>query len=492
MIRLKKMRLLSDGRAFNTLATKLEKDLTRQVGPAPAPTSASPLHILSIRSRVTAEKAVRRWLRRLRRVVEAHERDSRVRDEHVAHAKAYLDDPVTVAQLAEVRDAELRSTRFGYLALRISQILLVAVAAVMVAQDPMFVLAVLRERLDVPASLPIWQVTDPRALVPLAAAAAVSTVLIICAHYGGRVLASVLFTFPMTAADKEHEELERGARQLRAYRRVLIASATIAIMVIITGWVLRPLAVARFVSAGSAFDADHSDDPVAQALVLVVICLPWILLTLETVAAVPLIQHQRTVHKLSRRLKRSEQTTIRREQKLNKAAWSSYQRMRTVVLHINDVLMQIGWSTDWEYLHADVATGQLTTHIPSGDPSAPATGDTPPAPMTGGPISEHLPGLPAASATLVDLINRSNASTPPPRTGELIATWAAARTGARPAAPEHEQDDPTSAHVPASGDGTEQPDAETALPLNSTGPTPTTDTQPDIDTDDEPGASQAA
>jgi hypothetical protein len=349
------------GRNPNRLETSdhtLASDIGRQVEPQASAVDTNPsLAALGLRALATMSTRIGKSLKRAAKSVGRTVVVAQKHSDHVVNTQAYLAQPRTRARMQQVAEMDRHAVLLGYLSSWVPTFLVALMIAAMIANDPVFVVAVLREALNVADSVPVTRVTEPSVLVSTAAGVAVTAILLLAAKVGAEALASLIFINPRKRLTDEHPELVRTAKAFVMPRRAVVAALAIAVLAFMMIR-LHALASYRFGESQDAFAGFNTGGItlVSDHLVALIAWLPVMVLIFETIAAEPSLKHARKTHRWALIFRIRERISVRKEFRLLARWRKRLRRAKERVATLRDGMVWVGRAADAEFIEAAITT----------------------------------------------------------------------------------------------------------------------------------------
>jgi hypothetical protein len=396
--------------------TTLAEDLQRQAKGADGTTSTRPARAAQeIRAQATAKsraiKASQVASRLIARAMGIQVQASELCDS----LDTYMTTELTRARVDAVNEMHRGSSRFGHLVPWLPALAVQLLMIVMIANDPAFIIVVLRHAMDLPDSIGIWRLYNPSVLVSTLAGIGTSVILLSCAYTGGKAIARLIFVSRLDRIDSEHPELMRSAKLISKPRAAVIACLALLPLAFSTV-ILHGFAESRFRASQNTFGVltGGVDDAVATYLVLLIAFLPTIVLLLEIIAAVPAFEHARRTRRSAISLRIRQVRSIRKESRLARRYARRFGRAQKAFDLLRDVIDHVGMAADAEYVEAGISTALI--EVPGE-----AIRESPN--TSGAPASRYLPDLPVASNTVASVYEAWYALRPPSEHRILEASW---------------------------------------------------------------------
>lgn len=407
-----KQRLLRTRRSRTTLANDLQRQVQRPDGETPSrPALAAQANRAEATAKSHTIKASGQAIRQIECAMRLQVRLSELHDS----VATSLTSELTRAQVAAVNEFSLASTRIGHLSPWLPAVAVKLLMIVMLANDPAFIVAVLRHAMDLPDSVGVWRLDNPAVLVSTLSGIATSVILLSGATAGGKAIARLIFFDQVEKINTRHPELMRTARLVSKPRAAVIAVLAILPLAFSTV-VLHGFAERRFRASDNPFGAltGGIDSAVAANLVLLIAFLPTIVLLLEIIAAVPAFEHARRTHRSAITLRWRQAGSIRQESRLARRYRRQHGRARMAFDWLRDIIDQVGLAADAEYVEAAIATALI--EVP--EKALRVTAHT-----GGAPSSRHLGDLPVVSHRVASVYRAWEALQEPAEHLALEAAW---------------------------------------------------------------------
>lgn len=427
------------GTATKIAKTTHARDLERQV-PAVSGADASASDVaLSTRTDRTAAvrsaKPASRASRALARV-EQHNQDHR----HFQERRCQTLDSPRLRERMEAVNAFLKGhAMIAHLHSWASTALVVVLAVGMLVNDPATVYTAVRIASDVPESVGIFDVSNPNVAAALAAAIVVSAVLLGAALGAGKAAATLLFRgrlLPQKGKDNQRTDGPRvqprpGFPEAEASHRRMGPIQAWTVLIICAGlliWfagILHSFAEARFITDSRTAKSN-------AMVVILVTSLPFGVALFETVAAAPQFDHLRKVARWALMFRISEWRDVTRDQRFLRRGAALRRAVNAAVISMIDVIRDVGIRSLAEATEAAITTGKVSMADIANQYRTlpePATGqgaDRPiPVDYSGIPSNPYLPGLPAASNLVADVLNRHREleAKATPERSHMAAVW---------------------------------------------------------------------
>lgn len=331
----------------------------------------APKAALGIRQKVTAKQSSHgQALRSAKKV--GHAKNQQQRHQRLVNTtEAFVADPMNWKRMEQVALMIPRSVLLGFLKSWMPRFLVAGLAALMVANDPLFVYVVVRNTLDVPDSVGTFDVSNPSVVIALAASVAVSALLLSFIAPGGKAMGMLLFVNSRGKIDPNDTELIATQRLLNVRRRVVvfvISAGVVALMMSILHGFAADRIRANVLSSASSATAGTT----AEAIIWLITLLPMMIFIVEALSSAPAFVHAREVQAWHRGFMRRERRTSRREERILRACRRTYEHAETSIVAMLDTIADISIRTDSDVVEAVMVTGDQSLI----DIENPSTNDT--------------------------------------------------------------------------------------------------------------------